>query len=95
MSKVNKTNITQGLNLTTYTVHALTSFVYFQFLGKSFFSRTKRYLVGSADYVCRQGNQGERHTTAAQTGVEQRIPQAAKDRVSASHYSLSLSAAVF
>lgn len=55
----------------------------------------KPCLIASKDALCSQGNQGELHITAAQTGVEQRVPQAAKGWVRAPYYSLSLSAAVF
>lgn len=47
--------------------------------GKLFFLLCiKPCLTGSKDSLCSQGNQGELHITAAQTGVEQRVPQAAK-----------------
>lgn len=51
----------------------------FQFQGKCLFLLCiKPRLIGSKDSLCSQGNQGELHITAAQTGVEQRVPQAAK-----------------
>lgn len=51
----------------------------FQFRGNCLFLLCiKPCLIGSKDSLCSQGNQGELHITAAQTGVEQRVPQAAK-----------------
>lgn len=38
----------------------------------------KPCLIGSEISLCSQGNQGEFNFTAAQTGVERRVPRAAK-----------------
>ncbi len=51
--------------------------------------------IDAKDSLCSQGNQGELLSAAAQTGVEQSVPQAARGWVRAPYYSLSLSAAVF
>lgn len=60
-----------------------------QFLGSCFILRRIHLsLAGSEDPVCSQGNKGRRHITAAQAGVEQRVPSAAKSRVRESHYLL-------